>query len=202
MGKNVILKDKTNLLFRHLKKKDKNRLAEFFKSLPHKDRVYLRRDITDKETVKQIIKSSKSGKNPRIIAIDKNNIVGYGLLEFEKKQWKKHTCEIRIIISKAYRRKGVGMLLARELYSLAISAKVEEIIVNIMKIQKAAISIFERLGFKQEAVLYDYVMDLEGNKQDLIIMRCNVAEMWKELEEYLKDSDWHRTRSIKIDNLF
>ena len=194
MGKIIILKDKTTLLFRHLKKKDKNHLAEFFKSLPHKDRIYLRRDITDKETVKQIIKLSKSGENPRIIAVDKDNIVGYGLLEFEKKQWKRHTGEIRILISEAFRRKGLGMLLARELYTLAINAKVEEIIVKIMKIQKAAISIFERLGFKQEAVLNDYVIDLEGNRQDLIIMRCNVDEMWKELEDYLKDSDWQRTR--------
>ena len=194
MRKNITLKDKTSLTFRHLKKKDTNRLAEFFKSLPKEDRIYLRRDVTDKETVKQIIKSSKSGDSPRIIVMDKDKIVAYGLLELEKIQWKKHTCEIRILISKAYRRKGVGMLLARELYSLAISKKVEDIIVKMMKPQKAAISIFKRMGFKQESVLYDYGIDLDGVKQDIIIMRCNVAEMWKELEEYLKDSDWQRSR--------
>ena len=86
------------------------------------------------------------------------------------------------------------MLLARELYLLAISEKVEEIIVKMMKPQVAAINIFKRIGFKQEVVLPDYVKDLEGTTRDLIIMRCNVNEMWKELEEYLEDSDWQRTR--------
>ena len=109
-------------------------------------------------------------------------------------KWKIHSCEIRLLVDKDYRRKGLGMLLARELYSIAIKAKVEEIIVKMMKPQKAAISIFKRMGFKQEAVIPDYVKDLKGTKQDLIIMHCNVNEMWKELEEYLKDSDWQRTR--------
>ncbi len=194
MKKNVKLKDGTEILLRQLKKKDRNRLTVFFKSLPKEDRIYLRVDVTDKETIKKIIKSSKLGESIRIIAVDKDNIVADGLLELEKRKWKKHFGEIRLLISKAYRRKGLGMLLARELYLLAISEKVEEIIVKMMKPQVAAINIFKRMGFKQEAVLPDYVKDLEGTTRDLIIMRCNVNEMWKELEEYLEDSDWQRTR--------
>jgi len=61
MKKNTTLKDGTEVLFRHLKKRDENQLSIFFKAIPNYDRVYLRRDITDKETVKQIIKSSKFG---------------------------------------------------------------------------------------------------------------------------------------------
>ena len=194
MYKNALLKDGTEVLFRHLKKKDKNQLSIFFKSLPNYDRVYLRRDITDKETVRKIIKTSKSGENPKIIALDKSGIIAYGLLELDNRHWKKHSAEIRLLISKDYRRKGLGMHMSRELYSLAISKKVEEIIVKMMRPQMAAISIFKRLRFKQEAVLPDYVIDLEGKKQDLIIMCCDVNEMWKELEEYLQDSDWQRTR--------
>lgn len=194
MKKNVRLKDGTEIVLRPLKKKDRNRLTAFFKSLPKEDRIYLRVDVTDKETIKQIIKSSKLGDSKRIIALDKDNIVADGLLELEKRKWKKHFGEIRLLVSKTYRRKGLGMLLARELYLLAISEKVEEIIVKMMKPQVAAINIFKRMGFKQEAVLPDYVKDLEGTTRDLIIMRCDVNEMWKELEEYLEDSDWQRTR--------
>lgn len=194
MKKNVRLKDGTEIVLRPLKKKDRNRLTAFFKSLPKEDRIYLRVDVTDKETIKQIIKSSKLGDSKRIIALDKDNIVADGLLELEKRKWKKHFGEIRLLVSKTYRRKGLGMLLARELYLLAISEKVEEIIVKMMKPQVAAINIFKRMGFKQEGVLPDYVKDLEGATRDLIIMRCDVNEMWKELEEYLEDSDWQRTR--------
>ena len=126
--------------------------------------------------------------------MDNGNIVADGLLEFDNKEWKKHTCEIRLLVSKSYRRKGLGMLLARELYSIAVSEKVNEIIVKMMKPQKAAINIFKRLGFKQKAIIPDYVRDLNGDKHDLLIMHCHVDDMWKKLEEYLKDSDWQRTR--------
>lgn len=194
MKKNVKLKDGTEIVLRQLKKKDRNRLTVFFRSLPKEDRIYLRVDITDKETIKQIIKSSKLGESRRIIALDNDNIIAAGLLELEKRKWKKHFGEIRLLVSKSYRRKGLGMLLACELYLLAISEKVEDIIVKMMKPQVAAIDIFKRMGFKEEAVLPDYVKDLEGTKRDLIIMRCDVNEMWKELEEYLADSDWQRTR--------
>ena len=194
MKKNVKLKDGTEIVLRQLKKKDRNRLTTFFRSLPKEDRIYLRVDVTDKETIKQIIKSSKLGESRRIVALINDKIVAAGLLELEKRKWKKHFGEIRLLVSKAYRRKGLGMVVARELYLLAISEKVEEIIVKMMKPQVAAINIFKRMGFKQEAVLPDYVKDLEGTTRDLIIMRCNVNEMWKELEEYLEDSDWQRTR--------
>lgn len=194
MNKNIKLKDGSEILLRQLNQKDQIRLTSFFNSLPKEDRMYLRVDVTDKDTVIQIFKSSMSEDNIRIIALIKDKIVAHGLLELEKREWKKHFCEIRILVSESYRRKSLGMLLARELYLLAISKKVEEIIVKIMKPQAAAIHIFKKLGFKQEAVLPDYVKDLEGTKQDLIIMRCDVNEMWKELEEYYEDSDWQRTR--------
>lgn len=194
MNKNILLKDGTKILLRQLKKRDQDQLTVFFKSLQKEDRLYLRVDVTDKETIKQIIKSSKLGESIRIIALIGDKIVADGLLELEKRNWMKHFGEIRLLVSDAYRRKGLGMILARELYLLAISKKVEEIIVQLMKTQKSSISIFRKMGFKQEAVLPDYVKDLEGTKQDLIILRCNINKMWKELEDYFEDSDWQRTR--------
>jgi len=194
MNKNVKLKDGTEILIRQLKKKDSSQLTVFFNSLPIEDRKYLRVDVTDKETVKKIIKSSKLGESLRIIARIEDKIVASGLLELGKKTWKKHSAEIRLLVSKDYRRKGLSIFLARELYSLAIKEEVEDIFAQIMKPQVTAIKTFKRLGFKQDAKVLDYVTDLEGIKQDLIIMRCNVNEMWKELEGYLEESDWQRTR--------
>jgi len=194
MNEKIKLKDGTEVLLRLLKKSDQDQLTVFFNSLSKEDRMYLRVDVTDKNTIEQIIKSSESDENIRIIAQIEGKIVAHGLLELEKREWKKHFGEIRILILKDYRRKSMGMLLARELYALAISEKVEEIIVKIMKPQVAALNIFRRLGFKKDVVLPDYVKDLEGRKHDLIIMRCDVNEMWKELEEYYEDSDWQRTR--------
>jgi L-amino acid N-acyltransferase YncA len=84
--------------------------------------------------------------------------------------------------------------MARELFLLAASVKLEEIVVKMMRPQKAARSIFRKLGFRQEAVLPDYVVDLAGKKQDMVFMRCDLEALWREMEDFLATSDWERNR--------
>ena len=72
--------------------------------------------------------------------------------------------------------------------------KIEEILVEFMEAQVGVQNIFKRLGFHQDAVFHDYVKDVSGKKHDLIIMRCNLEELWQKLDHYLADSDWLRTR--------
>ena len=97
-------------------------------------------------------------------------------------------------MARDYRRKGLGALMARELYSIAAEAKVEEIMVKMMRPQKAARSIFRKLGFHEETLLPDHVKDRRGHKQDLIVMRCDLEGLWDELEAFIVTSDFQRTR--------
>jgi L-amino acid N-acyltransferase YncA len=123
-----------------------------------------------------------------------DNIVADGALELSGVGWKEHMAELRLIIAPDYQRKGLGTLMARELYTLASSANVEELVVRMMRPQVAARSIFEKLGFKEMATIPDYVKDVKGQKQDMILMRCDLAGLWRELEQQLADSDWRRMR--------
>ncbi len=112
----------------------------------------------------------------------------------ETDEWQEHIGEIRLIVARPFQRKGLGILMARELYLLATRKKVEVIVVKMMRPQVAAISIFHRLGFSEDATLTDYVEDLSDSKQDLIVMRCDLKALMKEMEDYLAESDWQRTR--------
>ena len=89
---------------------------------------------------------------------------------------------------------GLGMLMARELYHLAASEKLEELVVKMMRPQVGARKIFRRLGFREETMLPEYVTDLHGKKQDLIVMRCDLEGLWQELEHYFEQGDWQRAR--------
>ena len=71
------------------------------------------------------------------------------------------------------------MLMARELYGLANRDKVEEILVRMMRPQVGARQIFKKLGFKEEHVLPEYVKDQKGTKQDLFVLRCELAALWQ-----------------------
>jgi ribosomal protein S18 acetylase RimI-like enzyme len=111
--------------------------------------------------------------------------------ELEGQGWKEHVGELRLFVSPAYQRKGLGMLMARELYALAAAAKVEEIVVKMMRPQVSARKIFQRLGFHEEILIPDYVKDRNGDVQDFILMRCDLESLWRELEDYLAQISFH-----------
>lgn len=194
MRKKVKLKDGSEVLIREMRKDDIDRSLAFFQALPEEDRAYLRRDVTKREIVGRRIQELKSGRIMRLVAVVDEQIVADGSLELKAQGWGEHQAEIRLVVANPFQRKGLGTLMARELYLLAASKKVEEIIVKIMGPQVGVQNIFKRLGFHQEAVLHDYVKDISGTKQDLIVMRCNLEELWQKLRDHIVDSDWQRMR--------
>jgi L-amino acid N-acyltransferase YncA len=190
----VKLKDQTEVLIRELTRDDLEGSLAFFKALPEEDRTYLRRDVTKRELVERRIKEVGTGGVQRLVATVDERIVADGSLELEGHGWKEHVGELRLIVAKPYQGKGLGILMARELYGLAAAAKVEEVVVRMMRPQKAARSIFRKLGFREEVVLPDYVRDLGGKKQDMILMRCDLEALWSEMEDFISHSDWQRAR--------
>ena len=194
MSKQVELKDGTSVVIRPMTVADLDLSVAFFGSLTPQDRLYLRHDVTRREEVEARIQAMQAGRARRLVALDGEAIVADAALELEPASWKQHVGEIRLIIANPYKRKGLGMLLARELYSMAVEAKVEEIIVRMMRPQLAARSIFRKLGFREETLLPDYVKDAEGQKQDLVLMRCDLEGLWQKLEDFIADRDWGRSR--------
>jgi L-amino acid N-acyltransferase YncA len=194
MEKKVNLKDGREVIIRDMIKDDINRSLDFFQALPDEDKAYLRRNVARREIVELRIQAMESGRIMRLVAVVDDQIVADGSLELEAQGWKEHMAEIRLIVARPFPRQGLGTQMARELYLLAASKKVEEIIVKIMGPQKGVQDIFKRLGFHPEAVLHDYVRDMSGKKQDLVVMRCDLEELWQKLDDHMTDSDWRRTR--------
>lgn len=192
--KSLRLKDGTAVTIRPLSRDDFERSLAFFQALPAEDKAYLRRDVSKHEVIEQRIALMESGKARRLVALVGDEIVADGSLELEGYGWKEHLGELRLIVGHPYQRKGLGMLMARELYLLAASEKLDEIVVRMMRPQVAARSIFKKLGFHEDATFHDYVTDRGGRKQDLIIMRCDMKSLWREIESHLCETDWQRTR--------
>jgi L-amino acid N-acyltransferase YncA len=190
----VKLKDGTEVLIRPLKLSDLDRSFAFFKALPEKDRAYLRVDVSKRLVVEQRLRKAKKKGIKRLVALHGDKIVADGSLELQSDAWKEHVGELRLIVARPYQRKGLGMLLARELYALANKHKLEEIVVRMMRPQRGARRIFRRLGFQEMTILPDYVKDIHGKKQDLIVMRSDVAALWREWKDHIEVSDWRRMR--------
>lgn len=194
MEKTVTLKDGKTVSIRNLAARDLDALMKFYRSLPPEDRRYLRVDVTDRDVVAQRIKQAEAGFVHRIIAVFNSRIVADGALELSGEDWRKHQAEMRVIVARPFRRKGLGMVMMRELYLLAAEKNVEKVVAKMMRPQKEAQIICRKLGFHEEALLPDYVRDLSGKTQDLLIMMCDLHDMWKELDHFYSDSDWERCR--------
>ena len=188
------LKDGTEIVIRPMTEDDVEKSWAFFQKLPQEDRAYLRVDVTKRRIVEKRIRDMRNGGVKRLVALAGDEIVADGALELAGAGWKEHVAELRLIVARPYQRKGVGMLLARELYSVASAANAEEVVVKMMAPQVAAHRIFQKLGFKKETVLPSYVKDIAGRKQDLIVMRSELGALWRELEDQMALSDWQRTR--------
>lgn len=194
MEKNEKLKDGTEVVIRRLALYDLDRLMSFYQKLPLDDRKYLKFDVTNRNVVARRLKRIESGDDIRVIALLNGEIIASGALELSGEGWSKHQGDIRVIIASGFQHRGLGTLLIRELYFIAIQNNVETIVARMMRPQVGAQHIFHKLGFREEILLPDFVKDLEGTTQDMIVMTCNVKDLWKELDHLFSESDWQRCR--------
>lgn len=194
MEKTEILKDGTSVTIRELGNDDLDALMRFYRDLPLEDRKYLRVDTGDKRAVAKRLRLVDWGDNVRIAAWAGGEIVADGALELSGDRWSKHQAEIQLIIARPFQSKGLGTLMIRELYFIALQMKVELIVARMMRPQLRAQSIFRKLGFREGGFLPDHVRDLDGITQDLVVMTCNVQDLWKEMDRLFRESDWQRCR--------
>ncbi len=182
------------VVIRQMVPEDASSSYQFFAGLPEDDRRYLRSDVTRREIVERRAREVDSGRAVRLVAVDGDTIVADGALELAGHGWGDNIAEIRLVVARPYQRTGLGTLLARELYFLAAERKVDRIVVRMMRPQEGAKRIFRSLGFKDEYLIPEHVRDQDGNWQDLIIMRCNLEDLWDEMEGLLEGADLNRHR--------
>ncbi len=187
----VMLKNQTAAVIRPMTSDDLERSLAFFRALPQEDRACLRRDATTLEVAQERIREMEEGLVKRLVAVVDDEIVADGALELAPYGWERHIGELRLLIAPRYQGKGLGMLMGRALYDLAGREGVEQLVAKMMSCQTVAISILRKLGFRQEAVLRDYFKDCHGKKQDLVLMRGDLEELWRQFEQYIYDLDVH-----------
>jgi RimJ/RimL family protein N-acetyltransferase len=188
------LKDGTRVIVRNLNIDDLDKLMRFYRSLHDEDRVYLKVDVTKRKVVRQRIELIETGRFYRIVALHGDDIIADGALELSIGEWGKNQGELRVIVAGEYQRKGLGMIMMRELYFYAFRKNIEKVVAKIMRPQVAAQNICRKLGFRREAVMHDYVRDQAGEPQDFVIMTVNINNLWDELEYFYSSSDWQRCR--------
>jgi len=182
--KTVSLKDGTSVVFRPMVREDEGSLLEFFSSLSTTDRLYLRDDVTNPEIIRSWAENVDYEKTLPILALSEERIVGNATLHRQPFGWMKHVGTIRIVIAQDFREKGLARALAAEIFQNALAAKLDKIVAEMLTDQHNARKVFSRLGFRDEAVLKDHVLDADNVKHDLLIMTNDVNTLWQKWVEF------------------
>ena len=167
-----------------MKREDEAAVLAFAKALPTHDLLFLPRNISQPKVLSAWINEIERGDIVSLLARKGGAVVGCGALVRDFLSWSPHVGEIRMVVSLDVRGKGVGRALSQETFALALSAGLEKLSVQMTVDQRAAIALFESLGFKAEALLRDHVRDAGGQKHDIVVLGHNVAQVRAQLEAY------------------
>jgi L-amino acid N-acyltransferase YncA len=173
----VTLEDGVILNMRLMAPGDTHRIVLFARSLPEDDLLFLPTDITKALVVMLWGQNIKAGLTVTVLAERHTEIVGYASMHHNDVAWQRHLGELRVQVGPAYRSKGLGRALAAEIFAIAHDMGLRKIVAHMTPDQQGAIATVKRLGFQQEALLHDFVIDRVGRTRDLIVMTCDVTNL-------------------------
>jgi RimJ/RimL family protein N-acetyltransferase len=176
--------DAGDIEFRLMARADEAAVLDFARKLPTHDLLFLPRNISEAKVLSAWINEIEQGAITSLLAIKDGKVVGCGTLVRDPHSWSPHVGEIRMVISLDVRGQGVGRALSQETFALALGAGLEKLSAQMTVDQRAAIAVFEGLGFKAEALLRDHVRDADGKTHDIVVLGHNVAQVRAQLEAY------------------
>lgn len=152
-------------------------LLEFARSLDRKDLVFLRQDITQPDVIDRLVDEQKGDQRVTLLAEVDDELVGFGSIVRQDLDWMRHIGEIRVIVGDGARGHGIGTLLAKEAFAIAQDFGLTKVVARMAREQQGAQAMFQQLGFTAEALLADWVIDLNGKTHDLVIMSHDVTAL-------------------------
>lgn len=153
---------------------DEKPVLAFAQALPAHDLMFLRRDITKPEVVTAWVDKIEDGGTVSVIAEKNGEMIGYGTLSLSDYSWSRHVAELRIMVRPDCRDSGIGRILTREMFRLALVKKIEKLVARMTLDQTAARKLFQELGFRPEALLENEVKDRSGKLHDVLVMAVDV----------------------------
>jgi ribosomal protein S18 acetylase RimI-like enzyme len=170
--------------FRLMTQADEAAVLAFAKQLPVHDLLFLPRNISEPKVLSAWVKEIERGAITSILAWRGHEVVGCGTLVLDPQSWSPHVGEIRMVVSTDVRGLGVGRMLSQETFALALASGLQKMMVQMTVDQTGAITLFEGLGFKAEALLRDHVRDINGRTHDIVVLGHNVSQVQAQMEAY------------------
>jgi len=159
-----------------MRSSDRDALVAFVATLAAHDLLFLQRDISHPKVVDAWMRSIDAGELTSLVARDGGDVmVGCTAIFTDALSWSRHVGELRVLVSPAWRGKGLGRVLIQECFAQALELGLTKLVAQMTTDQRSAIAVFEELGFRAEALLGRHVADREGGLHDLVLLSHDVG---------------------------
>jgi L-amino acid N-acyltransferase YncA len=171
----VTLADGTRVLLRPLLPEDKKALIALFEPLGPEDLKWMRSDIRDSEVIASWVADLDYRKVLPLVAVVNDRIVGDATLHFRTGP-ARHLADVRIFLSKEFRRRGLGAAMLRALVDIARKCGLQQLVAEIVASQDKIIAAFEQLGFELRTTFPDYFMMPDGETHDMAVLILRLTQ--------------------------
>lgn len=175
--KTSTLEDGLTICVRPLEASDEQALLAFFRAIPEEERYWLREDVSEPSVIRRWVADLDYSRVLPLIAIHDDAIVADATLHRRGHGARRYLGEIRLVVTPAYRGRGLGYLLITELIEVAQAEGLERLEAEIVSgAQSPAMEAVGLIGFEQVAILPSHLRDPHGEPRDLYIFTYPLEE--------------------------
>jgi len=173
----VTLRDGARVLLRPLTPDDRQGLLDLFLPVSKDELRFMRHNVNDPAIVNGWVDNLDYDKVFPLIAIVGDRIVGEATLHFQQGS-SRHRGELRIFLSKDFRRRGLGTKLTQAIIDLAKRRSLYLLEVQTVRDLSNDIKAMEKVGFEIRCTFEDYHMLPDGELRDIVhmILRLRAQE--------------------------
>lgn len=179
--KECVLKECVEAVIRPLEPGDRASLDHFYRRVPESDRWFMNYDVMDPQIMDKWFEAVEKGRVCSILALCQETIVGQGSLYLRGFGATSHVGRFRIVVLPEFRQKRLGTWLLLDLIQLAMDRGLEMLRADLVAgVEDAAIEAVQKFDFFKFAELKDYVKDIDGHRQNLLVMVKRLHKGWSD----------------------
>lgn len=163
---------------------DRAALVGFVATLPAHDLLFVPRNLAHPKVIDAWMRSLEAGELVSLVAREGGAMVGCTAIVVDELSWSSHVGELRVLVAPDWRGRGLGRLLIQECFAQALELGLKKLVAQMTVDQRAAIALFEELGFRAEALLGAHVADRDGKLHALVLLGHDVDAVSARMQAY------------------
>jgi GNAT superfamily N-acetyltransferase len=171
------LPDGVACTMRPLGKKDETRLQKFLLAIPEVERLCIKQPVSDPAVMRDWCTRIDYEENLPLLLLLDQEVIGMGTLHQRGGGWRRHIGLVTQLTHPDFRKYPITTLLLEELITAARHLGLAKLEARFNGERKEDMAQLSQLGFRQLLYLPDYVLDMQCQAHDYLLMGMDLLTM-------------------------